>query len=129
MGYSITTFALVGAGGALGSMLRYLVSSKLTTLFATRLSGTLTVNLLGCFLMGILLALFTKRVGVSSHGESLLAIGFLGGFTTFSTFAADVYWCLEKDCKIIALSYCLTSVLGSILCLVGGYQLIKLMLK
>ena len=86
---------LIFLGGGLGSLARYGLSSGITSLAAkTSLHrfplGILTCNLLGCFLIGCLFGYFTNKT-TPPWVFPLLATGFLGGFTTFSTFAKDTH--------------------------------------
>lgn len=78
---------LIALGGALGSLLRYLLAVFLNSAFPY---GTLTVNILGCILMGVLSAYFAQRWPEHLPWRLFLTVGCLGGFTTFSSFAADI---------------------------------------
>jgi len=82
---------LVGLGGALGSMARYLVSTwvQAATKSINFPFGTLTVNLLGCLVIGFLAQLAESRGVFSSESRALVFIGILGGFTTFSSFGNE----------------------------------------
>ena len=85
-------FLSVGAGGAIGAMARY----GLGVLLAARFGGlgwiaTLAVNAAGCFLMGMLVAYMASSAHISESLRGFLAVGFLGGLTTFSTFTLDGY--------------------------------------
>lgn len=82
---------LVGAGGFVGSVLRYWVSGAVYTLAAApRLPwGTLVVNVAGCFAIGLLGGLADSRGLLAASGRLFLLIGVLGGFTTFSTFGYE----------------------------------------
>ncbi len=94
---------LVGVGGFVGAVLRYLISDWVDGIFHT-LSlpyGTLTVNITGCLLIGILAGLFEHRNLLGSETRTLLLVGVLGGFTTFSTFGNETVDLL-KDGKSIA---------------------------
>lgn len=76
-------------GGGFGSLCRYLLSTSITKYANTFYPvGTLSVNLIGSFLIGVLFELFERFI-VSQEIRTLLTIGFLGGFTTFSTFALE----------------------------------------
>ncbi len=77
---------LVFLGGGTGSICRYWVARWMSGTAATWPIATLTVNLLGCFILGFLL---TQRQPLGTNGLLLLATGFCGGFTTFSTFAVE----------------------------------------
>ncbi|MFH1567832.1 MAG: fluoride efflux transporter CrcB [Gemmatimonadota bacterium] len=82
---------LVGAGGALGAMGRYLVSGLVHRLLPSTLfpAGTLSVNVLGCLAIGLLGGLADARGALSGDARLFVFIGILGGFTTFSTFAYE----------------------------------------
>ena len=113
-------------GGAFGAGARHLVGrATLAWLGAGYPWGTLAVNLLGGFAMGLLAGgLF--RFG--DHGEQwrlLLGVGVLGGFTTFSAFSLDIVNMIERGDWIAALGYALVSVIGSVLALAGGLMLMR----
>ncbi len=84
-------FILVGVGGAIGSIARYLISGWVQgwTNSATYPYGTLAVNVLGCFIIGILSYLGDVRGVLNPEMRLLLMVGFLGGLTTFSTFSNE----------------------------------------
>jgi fluoride exporter len=95
----MTNIFLVGAGGFIGSVLRYLLSGYVQQ-FANRLDfpfGTLAVNVIGCFVIG-LLAQFGEKYGVfSNESRAFIFIGVLGGFTTFSAFGNDTVNLVRQD--------------------------------
>jgi CrcB protein len=81
---------LVGAGGFVGSILRYLVSGWVERLSSGSFpAGTLVVNLTGCLAIGILAELADVRGVLSPQTRALLVVGILGGYTTFSAFANE----------------------------------------
>ncbi len=82
-------FALVFLGGGLGSTLRYFLSKYLDSYSANIPYGTFAANILGSFLIGIILGLALKNNTLSTSTVLFLATGFCGGFTTFSTFAYE----------------------------------------
>jgi CrcB protein len=86
-------YLLVVLGGGVGSLSRYLIGTALVTRYGTRLPivGTMTINITGSFLIGLLMTLITERYGANSNLRPLLVIGFLGGYTTFSSFEWETY--------------------------------------
>ena len=87
----MTNILLVGAGGFIGSVLRYLVSGwvQQTTKSASFPFGTLAVNVIGCFIFGFLAQLAEARGVFASESRLFVFVGILGGFTTFSSFGNE----------------------------------------
>ena len=116
---------LVMAGGALGSAARFLVGrATLQGLGPDFPFGTLTVNLVGGFAMGVL-AGFLARHSAGENWRLLLGVGVLGGFTTFSAFSLDVVTLIERGSLTTALGYALLSVIGSVVALFAGLSLVR----
>ena len=112
----------VMCGGALGSGLRYLVG-----LWLNRPGfpiGTLTVNLVGCFLIGGLATWFGQRVGVSEGLRLAILVGFLGGFTTFSSFGLETIRLVESSRMGPALAYVAVSNLVGCLAVWFGIKVV-----
>ena len=122
----IKQILLVGLGGGIGSILRFTVS-----LFSTKYLdfkfpiATLSVNVIGSLLIGIILAYLHKSNAVSSDLKFLLAIGFCGGFTTFSTFAWENLQLFNNQQYYLAMFYTLLSLLLCFIVVAVGYFLIK----
>ena len=93
---------LVGLGGFCGAVARYLVSGFMLKVSAAFPWGTLVVNVLGSFLLGFLMALVTETLAISPNERLFLAIGFLGSFTTFSTFIYETNSLLEEGEFLLA---------------------------
>lgn len=111
---------LVFLGGGLGSVLRYFLSKTLNPLFSNFFLGTFMVNVFGCFLLGLLLGLSLKNNAISENQTLLLATGFCGGFTTFSTFALENHSMLKSGDLLYAAFYILFSlVLGIVAVYLG----------
>ncbi len=111
---------LVMAGGAVGSGARYLTGRAMTHALGPAWPwGTLTVNVLGGLLMGLLVGVLARHAG-GEPWRLLLGIGVLGGFTTFSSFALDVVGMIERGALAHALAYVLLSVLGAVVALFAG---------
>jgi CrcB protein len=86
-------YLLILLGGGVGSLSRYMIGSALVTRYGMRLPivGTMTINITGSFLIGLLMTLITERFGANQNLRPLLVIGFLGGYTTFSSFEWETY--------------------------------------
>ena len=82
-------FLLVFIGGGIGSVLRYIIGKTLNSSQTGIPYGTFTANILGSLLIGIILGLAAKNQALTQNHTLLLATGFCGGFTTFSTFAYE----------------------------------------
>jgi CrcB protein len=104
---SLMTLLFVAAGGALGATLRYLVGLTVPFPF-----GTLTVNIVGSFAMGLCLILLVDK-GLD-RWQPLVMTGLLGGFTTFSAFSLDTVRLWEGGQGVFAVGYVLASVLLSL---------------
>lgn len=108
-------------GGGLGSILRFIIAKELNTTFPY---GTLLVNVLGAFLIGLFYAFFEKEL-ISNTNRLLLIVGFCGGFTTWSSFAFEKFGML-KDGNLFGFTlYIATSILLSLLALYISYKLVK----
>lgn len=117
---------LVMAGGAVGTAARYLVGRGAVAAFGPVFPfGTLAVNLIGGFAMGVLMGMLA-RVGGNENTRLLLGVGVLGGFTTFSSFSLEVVTMVERDAWMTALCYVLASVLGAVLALFAGLWLTRI---
>lgn len=103
---------LIFLGAGFGGVLRYWVSLSIGKLFIHQFPyGTLVVNASGSFLMGLLAALISKYFdGASSLLGSLVLIGFLGGYTTFSAFSLETLFLVENGVRLDAFLYVLSSV-------------------
>lgn len=117
----IRNLLLVALGGAVGSVGRYLVSKWLEGGFPW---GTLTVNIVGCLLIGFLTGLFAKGT-LSPEMKLLLVTGFCGGFTTFSTFANESFSMMKVGDALLAALYIGASVAIGILAVYVGLQIAK----
>ena len=115
-------FLLVGAGGAIGSMLRY----GIALLIGARSFpiATLTVNILGCFIIGFLFGLGLKH-NVSNYTWKFLGVGICGGFTTFSAFSLEGMEFLQQGRSHSFLLYYLLSVCFGLLSTYLGYVVTK----
>jgi fluoride exporter len=118
---------LVGAGGFLGSIARYFtvvsVDKRLNSVMPL---GTLTVNIVGSFILGFVLALAMKKTGTHLHEWKLfMGTGFCGGFTTFSAFAAENLSLFEQKFPGTAFLYITVSVAAGLLAIWLGFIVAK----
>jgi fluoride exporter len=119
---------LVFIGGGLGAACRHGVNVGAGRLFGLGFpSGTLIVNVVGSFLMGLIVAYLAFRADQtwSQHARLMVTTGFLGGFTTFSAFSLDVALLWERGAQATAAGYVLTTVALSILGLFAGLALVR----
>ena len=112
---------IVAAGGAVGASLRHLTGLAAMRLLGVNFPwGTLAVNVVGSFAMGVFIELLARRFGASNELRLFVATGLLGGFTTFSAFSLDVAVLWERGAAGTAAGYVLVSVIGAILALFAG---------
>ena len=118
------TVVLVALGGALGSVARYGVNVAAMRLLGLGFPwGTLTVNVVGGLVMGLLAALFALKTGASQDLRLFLMTGVLGGFTTFSAFSLDAVTLWERGEPALAGVYVAASIVVSIGALCAGLAL------
>lgn len=108
----------VAIGAAIGGMCRLAIYRSLPTQWVGLGVATLTVNVIGSFVMGLGFGLIAQRVG-QNFAPFLLA-GILGGFTTFSSFSLDVVAMWDRGQSVAAMVYIAASVVLSILALIAG---------
>lgn len=104
-------FLLVAIGGAAGSLLRFIAATAITNRYAGSFPlGTFLINITGSFVIGFLLTVIETRAGLSPHWRPLLIIGFLGGYTTFSSFEWETLSLIRQDAFWVAVGYLMASV-------------------
>ena len=119
----------IAAGGAIGAVARYVAAAQIGHWLGTGFPwGILLVNIAGSFLMGVLVETMTLAWSPPPELRALLAVGVLGAFTTFSTFALDVVTVLERGQVLLAALYISASVALAVLALTGGMFLIRTVL-
>ncbi len=119
---------LVGFGGFLGSIARYLVSKlNLTWHYHDIPMGTLTVNIVGSILIGFFLGIFVNSDLLNPNLKLFIVVGFCGGFTTFSSFTNENFILLQNGQFLTSIVYVLGSVLLGILAVYIGYLISNLL--
>ncbi len=109
-------YLLIAIGGALGSLARYLVASSVVSRLGNRFPyGTFIINLTACVIIGFSLTLLNRRTGLDPAWRFLVPIGFVGAYSTFSTFEWEIFTSLQTGAFIIAALYVSLSVLLGLL--------------
>ena len=116
----------VAAGGALGSVARYLVGIGSGKLFGTDFPwGTLIINVTGSFLIGVCVGLFAVKLDLSQATRTFLTVGICGGYTTLSTFSLDAYYLIERGQVVASFAYMVGSVALSVGALIAALRLVR----
>jgi CrcB protein len=122
----ITKIAWIAAGGAFGSVARYLINvSPLHAYFQKFPFPTFVINVSGSFLIGFLLILLTDRFDVGDNLRFGILVGFLGAFTTFSTFELEIWGLLRENSYATAFLYLFLSVAVGFAGVVAGITLAR----
>ena len=104
---------IIGLGGALGAMLRFVLGNSLTKVLGGNWPyGTFVINLAGCFLMGVLMTIIVERGLLPPIWRMFLCVGLLGGFTTFSSFGFEGFTLLVEGRLVESIFY----IGGSLIC-------------
>jgi fluoride exporter len=118
--------ALVGVGSFIGGALRYLIAQMVQSKFLSAFPyGTLTVNIVGCFVIGLVFG-FSAKMNLSPEWRLFLATGICGGFTTFSAFSLETMQLLRDGQIFYGLLYVAASILLGLIAVYLGMTLLKL---
>ncbi|MBL7766796.1 MAG: fluoride efflux transporter CrcB [Chitinophagaceae bacterium] len=118
-------FVYVFIGGGLGSVLRYGISLAITAKEDAFPKATFITNIAGCLLIGLVLGYLGREHTDNTHWKLLLATGFCGGFTTFSSFSREALNLMQQQQWGLFAIYVILSVLICIAATAGGFALIK----
>jgi CrcB protein len=119
-------YFIVFLGAGIGGALRHGVNVGASRLFGFGFPyGTMSVNVVGSFLMGVLAGYFAFRPGINQHLRLFLTTGILGGFTTFSAFSLDTALLVERHAYGMAAGYAVGSVLASVSALFLGLAVFR----
>jgi CrcB protein len=110
--YAMERYLCVLVGGGVGSLTRYVVAKAILQRFpgVQFALGTFIINVTGSFLIGFLMTLIVERLRLSHYWHLLIVVGFLGGYTTFSSFEYDGYLATRSGNPLTALLYLVSSV-------------------
>ncbi|MEN3952941.1 fluoride efflux transporter CrcB [Iodidimonas sp. SYSU 1G8] len=123
---SYYTYMAVAAGGAAGSLARFMLAGQVMRWTGPGFPwGTLTVNVLGGLIMGILIELFAVKFSPSPALQAGLTVGLLGGFTTFSSFSLETVLMIQRNEVFPALAYVAGSVVLCVAAVFFGMFLVR----
>ena len=118
---ALLKYLMVGVGGCLGSILRFWVGGYIGSRMGTRFPyGTLVINVTGSFLIGLVFALMTARTHWSPNWRYLIPIGFIGGYTTFSSFEYETLRIIQDGQIGLGFLYVALSVIVGFVAVWGG---------
>jgi CrcB protein len=123
------SYLIIFLGGGLGSVLRFSISSFVGRKIVGNFPwSTLSVNLIGAFLIGVIIEVLAQKYSSSTNLRYLLVTGFLGGFTTFSAFSLESAFMWIRGDYLLLACYILASVLGTISLVLMAMQITKIIL-
>lgn len=125
MSFTLTSALAIGAGATLGAWFRWFFAMLLNHLLPTLPLGTLLVNVMGGLFAGIVLGLLALGWFESQTVKLFVTTGFLGGFTTFSTFTSESLMLVQKQDYLSAILHTSTHVIAALLFAAAGYALVE----
>jgi len=120
------TYLAIGIGGFIGAILRAYTAGVVNHTFKHNIPfGTVSVNLIGSFILGALIGLIQFSAIQNPYLKSMLTTGIMGAFTTFSTFAVESFFLIKNGLLIEAMTYISLNLFGSIILAAAGYKSIE----
>lgn len=114
-------YLLVACGGALGSMLRYFIGAEAAQRFGMRFPvGTLSINISACFLIGLSVEFLNRHTSLSPGWRFLIPVGFIGAFSTFSTYEWEIWTDFTNGAFWIGLLYMMVSLVAGLIAVALG---------
>lgn len=127
-GQELAKYFYIALGGALGSIARYWIGSTVASRVGARIPyGTFVVNLTACLVIGFTLTYFGKRADLNPAWRFLVAVGFIGSYSTFSTYEWETLSTLRSGAFLIAAIYAVGSLLGGLVAVWGGSLLAEML--
>lgn len=118
---TLTKYLAVAGGGALGAMVRYFLGSSILSRIAAPFpTATFVINITGSFMIGFFLTLITERFPINPNMRLAIAVGFVGAYTTFSTFEYETAKLIEDRDFTLAMAYVALSVVLGFAAVAGG---------
>jgi CrcB protein len=127
---TFTKYLAVAAGGALGAMARYYLNgSALSRVALPFPTPTFIINVTGSFIIGFFLTLVTERISVSPHLRLAVVVGFVGAYTTFSTFEYETAILLQERAYVTVFLYVVLSFVIGLAAVLGGISVARNLYK
>ena len=119
-------FISIFLGGGSGALVRFILVNQINKLVPSQIAyGTISVNIIGALLIGMIYYLILSKLNINENIKVFITVGFLGGFTTFSSFNLEFFKLLESGNFINALIYAVLTFAGTILSFYFGFNLMK----
>jgi fluoride exporter len=125
---SLKNCLIIGAGGFVGAITRYYLALWISRIWGRNFPlGTFVINITGSFLIGLVMALLLERFAAPPFWRLLLVVGFLGAYTTFSTFEYETGGLVQDGEMLLAALYVISSVLAGFIALRSGQMLARIL--
>ncbi|MES2606386.1 MAG: CrcB family protein, partial [Pseudomonadota bacterium] len=126
-GETVVNYLMVALGGAIGATARFAVYNAAAFFNVSSQFATFVINALGALAIGVLYVVINEKSGLQPFGQHLLTIGFLGAFTTYSTYSLDALRMLEQGQVVPAVTYLVGTMVVCLLATYAGLSLTRLL--